>query len=346
MGAPAFTSKHTRVKAFTVKRKVLMSENLSVTLITQGTSKFYSGTAEIELIAQCCTTNPRSNDPMDGFQRTLDDKRAESIANYIRDGGTIPSSIILSAQPEAELTYSSRNKIITFEVVPTSFLILDGQHRVFGFRKLLNQGVKYRVPVIIYNDLTPAQQARLFIDINTLQKPVPKELLLDIKRLAERESDEERLLDELFTNFENKTDSFLLNKLSRIDKQKGKISKVTFYDSMKPILKEYNIANTDRLYRIVNAYFLAANDISEENGYDLSSAISKATVFKILVSHSKAVISLIAENSDDSLEMISEHKRYLARSLPGSFPDISSSKAYSKTVEVLDRKLLRRTLTI
>jgi DGQHR domain-containing protein len=323
-----------------------MSEKLSVTLITQGISKFYSGTAEIELIAQCCTTDPRSSDPMDGFQRTLDDKRAESIANYIRDGGTIPSSIILSAQPEAGLTYSSRNKIITFEVVPTSFLILDGQHRVFGFKKLLNQGVKYRVPVIIYNDLTPAQQARLFIDINTLQKPVPKELLLDIKRLAERESDEERLLDELFTNFEHKTDSFLLNKLSRIDKQKGKISKVTFYDSMKPILKEYNIANTDRLYRIVNAYFLAANDISEENGYDLSSMISKATVFKILVSHSKAVISLIAENNDDSLEMVSEHKRYLARSLPGSFPDISSSKAYTKTVEVLDRKLLRRTLTI
>jgi DGQHR domain-containing protein len=323
-----------------------MPETLSVTLITQGTSKFYSGTAEIELIAQCCTMNPRANDPMEGFQRTLDDKRAESIANYIRDGGTIPSSIILSAQPEAELTYSSRNKIITFEVLPTSFLILDGQHRVFGFRKLLNQGVKYRVPVIIYNDLTPVQQARLFIDINTLQKPVPKELLLDIKRLAERESDEERLLDELFTYFETKTDSFLINKLSRIDKQKGKISKVTFYDSMKPILKEYNIASTDRLYRIVNAFFLAANDIAEENGFDLSSAISKATVFKILVSHSKAVISLIAENNDDSLEMVSEHKRYLARSLPGAFPEISSSKAYSKTVEVLDRKLLRRNLTI
>ncbi len=129
-----------------------MSETLSVTLITQGNSKFYSGTAEIELIAKCCTTNPRAEDPL-GFQRSLDEKRAESIANYIRSGGTIPSSIILSAQPEAQLAYSPRNKIITFEVVPSSFLILDGQHRVYGFRKLLNHGVKYRVPIVVYNDL-------------------------------------------------------------------------------------------------------------------------------------------------------------------------------------------------
>jgi DGQHR domain-containing protein len=322
-----------------------MTEPISVTLITQGNSKFYSGTAEIELIAQCCTTNPRSEDPL-GFQRTLDEKRAESIADYIRNGGTIPSSIILSAQPEAQLTYNSRNKSITFEVLPSSFLILDGQHRVFGFRKLLNQGVKYRVPVIIYKDLTPVQQARLFIDINTLQKPVPKELLLDIKRLAERESDEERLLDELFTCFEEEKDSFLLNKLSRTDKVKGKISKVTFYDGMKPLIRDFSIEDTERLYRIINTYFQAASDIATDNGFNLASLIAKPTIFKIFSSHSKAVIALIAESNDSSLEMISEYKRYLLRSLPSSFTEIISSKAYSKTVEVLDRKLLKRTLKI
>lgn len=321
-------------------------EKISVTLITQGAHKFYSGTIEIELIANCCSTNPRSSDPIEGFQRTLDEGRAESIADYIRNGGTIPSSIILSAQQDSQLTYSSRNKTITFEVNPSAFLILDGQHRVFGFRKLLHEGAKYRVPVIIYNELTPTQEARLFIDINTLQRPVPKELLLDIKRLAERESDDERMLDELFTCFESETDSYLLNKLSRIDKQKGKISKVTFYDSMKPILKEFNISNTDRLYRIINAYFLAANDVSAEHQFNLASAITKATLFKILVSHARAVISVISDNNAGDIEKISEHKKYLYRSLPGSFQEISNSKAYLKSVEILDRKLLRRNVTI
>lgn len=324
----------------------MATQNISVTLITQGEHKFYSGTMEIELVAGTCSTNPRADDPIDGFQRTLDEGRAMSIAEYIRCGGTIPSSIILSAQLNSQLSYNSKNKTITFEATQGAFLILDGQHRVYGFRKLLNEGVKYRVPVIIYNDLTPTQEARIFIDINTLQRPVPKELLLDIKRLAERESDDERMLDELFTSFETEPDSFLLNKLSRVDKQKGKISKVTFYDSMKSLLKEFNISNTDRLYRIINAFFLAANDVSEDHQFNLKNAISKATLFKILVSHSRAIISIISDNNSEDIDKISEHKKYLTRSLPGSFQEISNSKAYLKSVEALDRKLLRRNVTI
>ena len=321
-------------------------QTLSVTLITQGEHKFYSGTMEIDLVATTCSTNPREDDPLAGFQRALDESRALSIAEYIRSGGTIPSSIILSAQPESELSYNSRNKTITFAESQGAFLILDGQHRVFGFRKLLNEGSKYRVPVVIYNDLTPTQEARIFIDINTLQKPVPKELLLDIKRLADRESDDERMLDELFTSFETSPDSYLLNKLSRIDKKKGKISKVTFYDSMKPILKEFNISNTDRLYEIINTFFLAAHDVSEDNQFDLPSAITKATLFKILVAHSRAIITMISDNNTNEINKISEHKKYLSRSLPGSFQDIASSNSYLKSVDALDRKLLRRNLTI
>lgn len=324
----------------------MAQENFSVALISQGKHKFYSLTMPIEVIAESCSPNPRAIDPEDGFQRTLEEPRAESIAEYIRTGGVIPSSIILSAQPESQFSYNSKNKTITFEVSSKSFLILDGQHRVYGFRKLLNEGIKYRIPVVIFNELTAVEEARLFIDINTLQRPVPKELLLDIKRLAERESNDELLLDELFTNFETESGSYLINKLSRIEKQKGKISKVTFYDSMKPILKEFNITNTTRLFKIINSYLLAAHDISSENGFDLGESITKATVFKILLSHSKSIVAMISDNNPEDLEKISEHKRYLTRSLPSSFNEISSSKSYLKAVDYLDKKLLKKNVTI
>lgn len=208
----------------------------------------------IDLVAETCSTNPRSEDPVGGFQRNLDENRAQAIADYIRNGGTIPSSIILSAQDKINLEYNSKNKTISFERNQNAFLILDGQHRVFGFRKLLNAGIKYRVPVVIYNELNSVEEARIFIDINTLQRPVPKELLLDIKRLAERESSDERLLDELFTLFDEDIKSYLCSKLSRIDRQKNKISKVTFYDAMRPVLKEFNITNTTKLYSIMNSF--------------------------------------------------------------------------------------------
>lgn len=321
-------------------------EKISVTLITQGKHKFYSGTMPIELIAETCSTNPRSEDPIDGFQRTLDENRAISIANYIRNGGTIPSSIILSAQKNVNLEYNSKNKTISFEKNENAFLILDGQHRVYGFRKLLNEDIKYRVPVVIYNDLTSVDEARIFIDINTLQKPVPKELLLDIKRLAERESSDEQLLDELFSLFEENIESYLCGKLSRIDRQKNKISKVTFYDALRPILKEFNITNTSKLYEIINSFLIAANDVFKSNGVDLKSIIVKPTIFKIMIAHAKAVISVISDHAPENICNISEFKRYLDRTIPGSIDDIVKSKAYTKTVMLLDKKIIKRSVTI
>lgn len=321
-------------------------DNMSVTLITQGKHKFYSGSMDIDIISQCCTANPREADPLKGFQRILDDNRAEQIADYIRSGGTIPNSIILSAQNVAELSYSSRNKTISFSVNEKSFFILDGQHRVFGFRKLLEDGIKYRVPVVIYNELSIQEEARIFIDINTLQKPVPKELLLDIKRLAERENDSERLLDEIFTMFETNKKSYLLNKLSRIDKKKGKISKVTFYDSMKIILKEFEINNVDRLFSIMNSYFLALSDVADECNFDLAHSISKPTFFKIITAHARSVMSMIFDKNPNNVDKISEYKNYLQRSMPGSFEKIYKSTSYIKSAEELDKLLLKRNFTI
>jgi DGQHR domain-containing protein len=322
----------------------MSEETVAVTLITQNTHKFFSGTLPIEVVAETCSVNPRSEDLEHGFQRNLDENRAEQIAAYIRDGGTIPSSIILSAQSSAMLSYNSKNKTISFQKIERAFLILDGQHRVFGFKKLMNDNLKYRVPVIIYNELSPVDEARLFIDINTLQKPVPKELLLDIKKLADRENQEEILLDALFTEFENKPHSYLYNKLARIERQKSKISKVTFYDAIKPIIREYEINDIEKLYRIINSYLLAAHDIINKPDFD--SAIAKPTVFKILMSHLKTVIALIAETNHEEMDTISGHKKYLNRSLNGMVEEIYTAKAYAKVVEKMNKNLLKKTISI
>lgn len=320
--------------------------SFSVALVTQGRHKFYSGTMPIDLIATTCSVNPREDDPESGFQRQLSEKRADDIANYIRNGGTIPSSIILSAQEGANLKYSSSKRSVSITPTSGAFLILDGQHRVYGFRKLLSDGVKYRIPVIIFNELSSIDEARIFIDINTLQKPVPTELLLDIKRLADRETAGEALLDELFTLFETKPNSYLKGKLSRIDKKKGKISKVTFYSSMGVIVRSFEITSVDRLFQIMNAYFHAASDIFDSSGYSLDESVVKSTTFKVLVQHSKSVISVISEHSPDSLAKTSVHKKYLERSLSGSIKEILSSRAYTKTAGSLDKKLVNKNVRI
>lgn len=160
----------------------------------------------------------------------LDKTRAQQIADYIDSGfGTIPSSIVLSAQPEAALKILGGGKTLEFTDTNKAFLVLDGQHRVYGF-SLAKTTV--RVPVVIYNGLKRQDETRLFIDINTKQRPVPNELLLDIKRLADYESDQEKLLGAVFDQFCDKSDSPLLGLMSPASRTSGKISRVTFNSAL------------------------------------------------------------------------------------------------------------------
>ncbi len=157
----------------------------SVSLVKQGKHQFYTLTMHSDVLAATCTVTTRKENPIHGFQRELDEKRALDIAHYIdSDLGTIPNSIVLSAQPNADLKIVGKGKTLEFTKTPGAFLILDGQHRVYGFSKATT---KLRVPVVIYNDLSRKEETRLFIDINTKQRPVPPQLLLDIKRLADIE---------------------------------------------------------------------------------------------------------------------------------------------------------------
>ena len=196
----------------------------SVSLVTQGNHRFYTLTIPSDVLAKCCFTSTRNEDPEEGFQRLLDRRRAEEIAEYIdNDFGTIPNSVVLSAQPAAEFKVVGNGKSVEFNVDPKAFLIIDGQHRVYGFHLAKTM---LRVPVVVYNGLSRGEEARLFIDVNTKQKPVPTELLLDIKRLAEAESDSEALLKDVFDLFDHSNDSALLGLTSRASRSRGKVSRV------------------------------------------------------------------------------------------------------------------------
>ena len=195
---------------------------------------------------------------MKGFQRELDEKRAREIAAYIDSGlGTIPSAIILSAQPDAGLEYDSTRKSLSFKPIRKSFLIIDGQHRVFGFMLAKRA---FRVPVIIYSGLSRRDETRLFIDINSKQKGVPAELLLDIKKLAEYEKDEEALLREIFDTFMQEPSSALYGKLSPSSKASGKISRSVFNTALKPLVRVFGEKSQSELYEILNAYFVALTE--------------------------------------------------------------------------------------
>ncbi len=248
----------------------------SVSLVKQGKHKFYTLTMPSDTLATTCFVTTREEDPSLGFQRVLDRKRAEEIAEYIDNGlGTIPTSIVLSAQPGAELSVIGRGKTIQFRNNRKAFLVLDGQHRVYGF-SLAKTAL--RVPVVIYNGLSRQVESRLFIDINTKQRPVPNELLLDIKRLAEYETTGEAMLRDLFDLFNTQSKSPLLGLLSPHKKVAGKISRVTFNASTKPLVSLFAGKTPQELYEIIGNYLDAFVSLSKN--VDAEDAIVNPIVFR------------------------------------------------------------------
>lgn len=226
----------------------------SASLVTQGKHRLYTLSMPSDVLAECSTVDTRADNPLEGFQRHLDVKRALEIAKYIDEGmGTIPCAIVLSAQADANLVYTRERRSITFLKTPRSFLILDGQHRVYGFAKARSP---LRVPVVIYNKLTKSEECRLFIDINTKQRPVPNELLLDIKRLAETETSGESLLTDVFDLFAQEPDSPLLGRMTPSEKAKGKLSRVTFNAAVNAVVSSVfsDAPDARKIYGVLGPY--------------------------------------------------------------------------------------------
>ena len=102
-------------------------------LITQNGRRFYFATIPVDELFPYCFVARRDEEPIKGFQRSLTEPRAEDIARYLSAGtGSIPSNIVLSSQSLAELKYAPRAGSISFNPSQGAFLVLDGQHRLYG----------------------------------------------------------------------------------------------------------------------------------------------------------------------------------------------------------------------
>lgn len=244
-------------------------------LLTQNKHRFYFATVPVDDLFPSCFVTRRDEDPIAGFQRSLNEGRAADIGRYLAAGsGSIPSNVVLSAQDSADFRYERKVKSISFVPMPRAFLVLDGQHRLWGYQKCKT---RHRVPVAIYEDLTRNEEAKLFIDINTTQRGVPAALLLDIKHLAQMESTKEQTLRSMFDRLNKDSESPLAGLLSPSKSIAGKISRVTFNRSLANILTGGVMIDMDSegQYRLIKNYLNAFD--AELSGNNL---LTKASFFE------------------------------------------------------------------
>lgn len=272
-------------------------------LITQNGRRFYFATVPVDELFPWCFVARRDEDPVAGFQRSLNESRADDIARYLSQGtGSIPSNIVLSAQSGAQLKYSPRAGSISFVPTSGSFLVLDGQHRLWGYHKC---SIKHRVPVAIYSGLSRAEEAKLFVDINTTQRGVPAALLLDIKQIAEIESQKEQLLREYFDRLNKDARSPLVGKLSSAKSLTGRISRVTFNRAVASALAGGVLldADADFRYRLILNYLNAFDAEISDKRLLVRSAYFEA-MMEILDEVVRSTIAINGNAKQDSLQKV------------------------------------------
>lgn len=179
---------------------------------------------------------------------------------------------------------------------------MDGQHRLWGYEKC---PIRHRVPVAIYDGLTRAEEAKLFIDINTTQRGVPAALLLDIKHLAQVESTKEQILRELFDRLNKDSESPLANRLSAAKSLAGKISRVTFNRAVAPILTSSVLVEVDdeQRYKLIVNYLNAVESELSDRKLLLRAAFFEA-IFSVFDESVRNTITLHKNAKSSSIAAV------------------------------------------
>ena len=115
-------------------------------------------------------------------QRILNKRRIKSIKEYILDGNMFFNSFILNWTDE---NYSPKRQGQNIEIplTPAGAQVIDGQHRLAGLEEAMKEDEaigNQEVIVTLSEQLTTPQAAKIFLNINTEQRPVPKSLIYDL----------------------------------------------------------------------------------------------------------------------------------------------------------------------
>jgi len=309
--------------------------------VAQNDHRFYLTTIPVSVLFDCCFLAARHEDPHEGFQRRLNQARARDIAAYLKRGdGSIPTNVVLSAQqPVAQFRYDSKKKQLFFARENSAFLVLDGQHRLYGYQLCLEQfGIDHRVPVSIYPGLNRQDEARLFIDINTKQVGVPAALLLDIKQVANTEVAEETVIRRIADRLAQDAKSPVFGKLSTDRSQAGKLSRPTFKRALWPVVKTTIFAqlDDDGRYTLIRNYLIAVQSSISSPDYLFRAAFFEA-IFDVF---EEVIKSSIERHADAKLKSIGSILQPLRE------VDFSEVQLNRASVSAAVKKALRQNITI
>lgn len=127
------------------------------------------------------------------YQRLIKPRKIRSIQKYLNSGQFFPTSVLINFEQDIEFFPASEKKDqlerfnpniingwINFPKKHGSAIVIDGQHRIFGYSGLNDISLEHSLSVIAFSKLNYDTQAKLFAEINENQTPINKDVLWDL----------------------------------------------------------------------------------------------------------------------------------------------------------------------
>lgn len=172
----------------------------------------------------------------DFYQRMIDPSRLTKISEFLESGGVFPTNIVIGINEEFKFKKAVFNGfgqfpdwlsfgILTFPKSYQSCWIIDGQHRLFSFKK----GMCQKLPVLAFGNIDLNKQTRFFLEVNKEAKPISSTLIWDLVGDLSPQSE-----DGIISNAVKITNTVLpfKGKISIPSVGSGKIHLATFCDSL------------------------------------------------------------------------------------------------------------------
>lgn len=148
-----------------------------------GDVQAYIFTAKVKDILPIYYVAVRGRDDVEGaVQRVLNRRRINSIKDFILDGNMFFNTFILN-WTDTNYSLIVDDSFIKIPIVNGGAQVIDGQHRLEGLKRAVDERDEVgeeSIIIIMTEKMSTQAAARIFLNINTEQKPVPKSLVYDL----------------------------------------------------------------------------------------------------------------------------------------------------------------------
>ena len=186
-------TKHEILKEFGINSSPRQTFEEDAVKIDQEGNSFYLLGMHPGLLLKIAYVYRRTSNKPQAYQRMISKDRIDSISKFFNSKKEIllpnPVIIVFDKDKSVQDKIKFKSNKLTFPTSYCSAWIIDGQHRIFGFKEHMNykewdsDDDDFKIPVVAFTKLSFIKQNKAFVNINYHQKKIDAVLFNDLSTI-------------------------------------------------------------------------------------------------------------------------------------------------------------------